>query len=94
MKYDNLNEEELYELAAKRVTAKKDFRTHLAVYIIVNIGLFAIYALTSWGGYPWFIWPLFGWGIGLAFHFFNMLSELKGTDKNRIDNEIDKLKKM
>ena len=94
MKYENLSEAELHELAVKRVAAKKDFKTHLAVYVIVNLGLFAIYAMTTWGGYPWFIWPLFGWGIGLAFHFFAMLNELKGSDKTKIDSEIERLKKM
>ena len=94
MKYDHLNEEDLRALAARRVTAKKEFFTHLAAYVIVNAGLILIYAMTTWGGYPWFIWPLFGWGIGLAFHLVTMLNELRGTDQNKIDDEIEKLKRM
>ena len=34
-----MSEEEIYKIARKRVEEKKGFLVHLAVYIIVNIGL-------------------------------------------------------
>ena len=49
------------------------FRTHATVFAAVNLLLFLLW-LTTWlllGGtsYPWFLWPLLGWGIGLAAHY-------------------------
>ena len=48
----------------------KAFYIHASVFVVVNIGLFVINALTSGlaGGAWWFYWPLLGWGIGLGAH--------------------------
>jgi hypothetical protein len=43
------------------------FRFHLAIYVAVHVLLVATWALTG-AGFPWFIFPLLGWGIGLAAH--------------------------
>ncbi len=53
------------EAALKRLKAKRDFRTHIAVYVIVNLMLVAIWAFTG-RGYFWPIWALLGWGVGLS----------------------------
>jgi nitroreductase len=47
---------------------KRGFRIHLTSYIAVQTLLLAVWALSG-GGYPWFIFPLLGWGIGLAIHY-------------------------
>jgi hypothetical protein len=72
--YDNYNPQaEAYRQAELRVKAKMGFYWHLATYLIVNGFLTVIYLLTSWAGdgfyYPWIIWPLAGWGIGLILNF-------------------------
>jgi hypothetical protein len=54
----------LHELARKRV----EFRRHLVVYCIINGSLWLIWWLTG-GSYPWPVWPMVGWGIGLIFHY-------------------------
>ncbi len=59
-------EQQRYERARKRVEALKGFYIHATVFLLVNIGLFIINALT--GGPWWFFWPLIGWGIGLGAH--------------------------
>ena len=43
------------------------WRTHLGSYLALIAGLWLIWALTG-GGYPWPIWPMLGWGIGLLGH--------------------------
>ena len=43
MAFENMSETEIREFAKKRVEAKKEFRTHLYMYIIINFGLFMIY---------------------------------------------------
>ena len=44
---------------------KQKFFQHLRSFVIVNLGLMVLNLV--FGGPPWFFWPLFGWGIGLAF---------------------------
>ncbi len=60
-----------YKRAEKRVKARLGFFWHLAAYLVVNGFLFLIWLFTGLG-YPWFIWPVLGWGIGLFFHFLNV----------------------
>ena len=54
------------EAAVKRLKAKRDFKTHVATYLIVNTMLVVIWAVAGGGGYFWPIWPILGWGIGLV----------------------------
>jgi hypothetical protein len=49
------------------VKALLGFYIHATVYGAVNVGLLLLNLLTS-PGYLWFLWPLVGWGIGLAAH--------------------------
>jgi class 3 adenylate cyclase len=46
---------------------RQSFKNHLTVYLLVNVLLIAVWA-ASGGGYFWPIWPILGWGIGLAVH--------------------------
>lgn len=57
-----------YENARKRVKELKAFYTHLMTYILVNILLIIINITTNSDNW-WFIYPLFGWGIGITVHF-------------------------
>ena len=58
------------EKARERIQELKDYRSHLVSFVAVNIFLFAINVMTSPGSW-WFVFPLFGWGIGLAIHTFD-----------------------
>jgi hypothetical protein len=49
-------------------TARTGFRRHLTSYLLVMALLVAIWLLTDPGGYFWPIWPMLGWGFGLAWH--------------------------
>jgi len=82
---NDLLEKEIYEEAKKRVAAKKDFYNHLAIYIVVNIGLVLIWAFASGGGYPWFAWPLGIWGIFVVYNFLR--------DKRAIEKEVERIRK-
>ena len=90
-----MSEEELYQIARKRVEEKKGFFIHLAVYIIVNIMLVLIWAFSADGGFPWFIFPLGGWGIGVLFHFLGVFvfSRQSNWEKREIEKEVERLKK-
>jgi len=45
----------------------QSFKIHLTAYLLVNLLLVGIWA-ASGGGYFWPVWPILGWGIGLAAH--------------------------
>ena len=53
--------------AAARAHSRGALLIHAAVYVAVNVMLIVIWALTS-RGHAWFLYPLLGWGIGLAAH--------------------------
>src|SRR3954469_25336419 len=46
---------------------RQSFRIHLTIYVLVNLLLIGIWA-ASGGGYFWPIWPILGWGMGIAGH--------------------------
>jgi hypothetical protein len=90
-----MSEEEIYREARKRVEAKKGFFIHLTVYIIINIMLVLIWAFPGGGGFPWFVFPLGGWGIGILFHFLEAFVFSRQTDWERkaIEKEAERLRK-
>jgi len=90
---NKLSEEEIYEEAKKRVEAKRGFYTHLTSYGVVNLMLIIIWAFPAGGGYPWFLWPLGGWGIGLIMHFLQVFVWPSGGDKAAIEKEVEKIKR-
>ncbi|STO10527.1 Uncharacterised protein [Flavobacterium hibernum] len=63
----NLNEEDRYYLAKKKVESIKGFYGNLTSYIGVNAILIFINLYTS-PEYLWFFWPLIWWGVGVVFH--------------------------
>lgn len=89
---------EAYRLAERRVKAKLGFFWHLASYILVNGFLITIYLITSWDNnglyYPWFVWPLLGWGIGLVFNFLAVFvfPDTPASRQRMIEKEMQTLK--
>ena len=71
---ESQNGTELLERAKKRVEDTRGLYIHLGVYVIVNSALFAINMIVS-PDTLWFIWPLLGWGIGVALHVFSFVTE-------------------
>jgi len=94
-----LSEDEIYEEARRRVKAKRDFYGHFAAYVVVNIILVIVWAFSSPGGYPWFLWPLGMWGVFVLWHFLDVFVLHTGifferrSDKGAIEKEADKIRK-
>jgi len=92
---EQLTESEIYAQARKRVKDKKDFFVHLSVYAVINLILIFIWGVTmDWRGYPWFMWPMFGWGIGLVFHGLSVFFFDRETnwERSEIEKEVARLK--
>ncbi len=87
-----LSDEELYKLAKERVEEKKGFFYNLVAYCVVNAALYLLWRFAAGGGYPWFLWVLGGWGIGLIFHFVNVFVLQGGWEQREIRKEMDRLR--
>ncbi|MFM2400176.1 MAG: hypothetical protein RL341_2333 [Pseudomonadota bacterium] len=64
-------QEQAYAAAKKRVEDIKGFYGHLLSYVLVNALLAAINLIFS-PKQIWFVFPLMGWGIGVAVHAFSV----------------------
>jgi hypothetical protein len=84
-----LSEKELREASRLRAEVKLGFYIHLAVYSGVNVLLFFIWWFA--GGYPWFVFPLLGWGVGLLAHFLYAFAQISVTDR-LAEKEYQRLK--
>jgi hypothetical protein len=83
-------EQQLRERAVERLKKKRDFRTHLFMYVAVNAALVVIWALTGAG----FFWPVFvilGWGIGVAGNAWDVYGR-KPFSEEQIRRETDRLR--
>ena len=60
-----LTPDQMRAMALKRLRKQSDFRVHLWIYLAVNALLVVVCA---WTGAPlfWPIFPIVGWGIGVA----------------------------
>ena len=53
--------------ALEHVRDIKGFYSHLVVYALGAVLIFLLW-LVQGVSHPWFIWPILGWGIGIAAH--------------------------
>ena len=67
--YDSLVEDYKDHAANLAEKEKSGFRAHFLSYVGVNAGLFFIWSMSMFGGFPWFLIPLLAWGIGVASHY-------------------------
>ena len=76
-------------LAFAYVRKLKGFYIHAAQYAIIITGLAMINLITS-PQYLWFLWPAFGWGIGLAFHGMRVFSRIPFLNADWEKREVEK----
>ena len=88
-----ISEEEVYEVAKKRVKAKRDFYGNLGAWAIVNIILVIVWALTDVTGYMWFLWPLCIWGFFVLIHFIQAFVFQPKPEKGAIEEEAEKIRR-
>lgn len=77
-------EVDLRSEAVRRLKKKRDFRAHLVAYVLVNALLWAIWGVVWFTSGVWFPWPLFalfGWGIGVAFHAWDVYGNRAITEE-------------
>jgi uncharacterized membrane protein len=60
------------------------FRIHATVFVAVQlllVGIWAVIWTTAGVSYPWFVYPLLGWGVGLAAHYAAVREHLRGKPR-------------
>jgi hypothetical protein len=82
-------EEELRELAIRRLKKRKDFVAHLVSYVIINAFLIGIWYFVAGRGYFWPGWVLLGWGIGLALNAWDVYGR-REISEAEIRREMDR----
>ena len=89
----DFDEQDLQRRARRRVNQKMGFTIHATVYVLVNLGLAAINFAS--GGKAWHLWPLAGWGLGLAIHGFVTFASLNGEGlrERLLEQELQRLKR-
>ena len=92
MMYRDDLENSKYVRAVKRVEKLKEFYQNFASYCIVIPFLIFINLRFSPGFY-WFWFPMFGWGIGLTFHFLEVNNYTVFLGKNWEEKKIEELMK-
>lgn len=84
------NDEKLWRIARKRAMFKKS----LYSYLVINAFLWAIWWITTRRvegsqAYPWPVWVMLGWGLGLGFQYFGAY---QGSRQDLASEEFRKLK--
>ena len=78
-----------YQRAAKRVQELKGFYGNLISYCLVIPFLIFVNLYTS-PQYLWFVWPMLGWGIGLASHALKVYGVGRAWEEKQIRKILDK----
>lgn len=88
-------DDDIRAAAIRRLHRKRDFLQHLASYLIVNtllVTVWLVIGLTAGAWFPWPLFPIAGWGIGLAFHAWATFGPpSRPISEEAIDREIQRL---
>lgn len=79
-------DDERYQRAKQRVDRLKAFYWSLGMFVLVNLLLFAIDALT--GGGWWFFWVTIFWGFGVVVQAVTIFGPFGGASRNWENRKI------
>ncbi len=65
-------DDELREQAVTELRKRRELAGHLMAFILVNTFVVIIWYVTG-AGFFWPVFPIFGWGIGIVFHTWDVL---------------------
>ena len=87
-----LTPEAIEQLARKRAGAKLGWSMHAILFVVVNIVVFSM-SRYGFGNRPWSVYPLLGWGLGLALHGVSVfvLGTGSGLRERMVQKERERL---
>lgn len=94
MHHEYPSDDPMERLARKRAGAKLGWYAHAAVFILVNLAVFAM-SRHGLGHRPWSVYPLLGWGLGLALHGISVfvLGSGNGLRERMVQKERERLQR-
>lgn len=81
--------DDLRRLAIDQLRKKRGLQAHIIAYVSINVLLVAIWYFTG-QHFFWPVFPIFGWGIGLAFNVWDVYMPERMTEE-RIAREMQRL---
>ena len=82
---------DLREQARERLEKRRDLKTHAFIYLLVNAVLIGIWAIATPDALFWPIFPILGWGIGLAANTWDVYGR-KPITEDDIEREEQRLR--
>lgn len=84
--------DDIEHLARRRAGAKLGWYIHAAAFTLVNLVLFGM-SRYGFGSRPWSVFPLLGWGLGLALHGISVfvLGTGSGLRERLVQKERERL---
>lgn len=89
MKTDYMNDTNKYLRAKKHVDELKGFYANIVAYCVIIPFLIFINYRTSWD-HKWFLWPMFGWGMGIVIHGFTVFGYGSDWEDRKIREIMEK----
>ncbi len=89
-----LSSDEIDRIARKRAGAKLGWYIHAALYVVVNLAVFAV-SKYGIGTRPWSVFPLLGWGLGVMLHGVSVfvLGSGSGLRERLVQRERERLQR-
>jgi len=84
-------EQEIREQAVERLKKKRDFKTHVLMYVTVNVFLVVIWAVSD-SVFFWPIFPILGWGVGVIANAWDVYGR-KPISEDEIRREVERLRR-
>lgn len=83
-------EDDLRATARRRLLARRGLAQHVLAYVSVNLALVVVWAMTG-ADFFWPVYPILGWGIGLAFHVWDVYAPEPTEDQ--VEAEMARLRR-
>jgi hypothetical protein len=90
---DRDREEEIRQFVEEKFKARSDMYTTFGIFVLVSIMLWAIWGLTSFGGFPWPFIPMMGFVIAAWAMISDYYSKYGGGHARRermVQREIER----
>jgi len=89
-----LTPEKIDQLARQRAGAKLGWYIHASIYVLVNLLAFSM-SQQAFGGRSWSIYPVLGWGLGVALHGISVfvLGNGSGLRERMVQRERERLQR-
>jgi 2TM domain len=85
-------EQALHDKAVRQLKKRRDFRSHVLVYVLVNTFLVVIWVVTGGHGFFWPVFFIAGWGIGVIMNAWDVYGRQEITEED-IHREMHRMGK-